>query len=400
MVKITCYLPWGGRKMIQFETKYKPEEVGYDESRIDTLNKHFEDLMNKKKIISANYCMARDGKIFAHNAVGKLSYCEEDTRPLQPDTIQSIASITKLFTATAIWQLVEEGKLRADQRVGEIIEEFNEKPFNDITVAQLLSHTSGLYPDKGSFENKYFTSPWDFIRHDQGKNWIAAALRCGMRKKPGEEWAYCSFGYVILGEIITRVSKEFAEDYIIEHIIKPCGLKDTGFNLAQREIAERLMLHSEYREQFVQEVLDGTYKEEESFWSKIPETGGGMYSTVYDLCRFGTMLLQGGYVDGIRVIGRKAIEKMTTIATASHIKDFCWGAPGLYREYGYGPDVRWNDASLYSKGTFFHEGAGGCDLVIDPVEKLVAAWHVPYVNDAWCAEALFNTTAVMWSGLK
>ncbi|HCL02955.1 MAG TPA: hypothetical protein DHW61_11195 [Lachnoclostridium phytofermentans] len=388
--------------MISFKTEFTPEDVGYDEERIVKLNHFFEDLTERKILLSANYCLARDGKVFANNAVGKLSFREEDTRELRPDTIQRIASITKLITATAIWQLAEDGKLRVSQRVGEFIEEFDTKPFNEITIAHLLSHTSGFQADEGCFENKYFVPPWAFIEHDKGMNWIAASLRSGMRKKPGEEWAYCSFGYVILGEIITRVNGQFANDYITEHIIKLCGMKDSGFSYDNKEVVSRTNIPNERSEKFINDILNGqqSAEEQDSFWSKIPGTGGGMYSTAYDLCRFGTMLLQGGYIDGTRVIGRKAIEKMSALYTAPHIKDYCWNAGGLYRQYGLGPDMRCNEGSLYTQGTFFHEGAGGCCLIIDPTEKLVAAWFVPFVNGVWSGEALYNAAAVMWSGLK
>lgn len=387
--------------MIYYKTEYTPEEVGYDKTRIEALNKHFMDLMDKKKILSANYCMARDGKMFVDAALGKLSYREDDIRELLPDTIQRIASITKLFTAVAIWQLVEDGKLRVNQGVGEIIEEFATPPFNEITIAHLLSHTSGMQADPGCFENKYFVSPWEFIERDKGKNWIAASLHSGLRKKPGEEWAYCSFGYVILGEIVTRVSGIRAEDYIIDKIVKPCGMKDTHFDIEKKEIVERLNIPNEHYEKAIKSYFEGNYKNEDkgTVWEQIPKTGGGMFSTAKDLCRFGTMLVQGGYIDGNRVLGRKTIEKMTTIYTGPEIRDYCWGAGGVRREHGLGPDMRCNDASLYSKGTFFHEGAGGCSLIIDPVEKLVAAWFIPFINDVWCPEPLYNAAAVMWSGL-
>jgi len=385
--------------MISYKTMYAPEDVGYDPSRIEVLNKHFQDLIDKKKIISANYCMARDGKIFADTAIGRLSYREDDSRELKPDTIQRIASITKLFTAVAIWKLAEDGKLRVNQRVGEIIEEFDTPPFYEITIAQLLSHTSGLQPDSGCFKNKYFVSPWDFVDKDRSKNWIAASLQSGLRNKPGEEWAYSSFGYAILGEVISRVSGIRAEDYIIENIVKPCGMKDTYFNVEKAEIANRLNIPNKRIEELIKAFFEGKLEEPDEVWKQVPRTGGGMFSTAWDLCRFGTMLLKGGYIDGIRVVGRKAIEKMTTLYTGPNIKDYCWNAGGVYREYGLGPDMRCNEASLYTKGSYFHEGAGACCLLIDPTEKLVAAWFVPFVNEQWCPEPLYNAAAIMWSGL-
>ena len=387
--------------MKSINTPYKPEEVGYDPVRVEAVTGHFEDMVAKKKIQCASYCMVRDGKVFAYHAVGKLSYREEDVREAQPDMLFRIASITKLFASVAIWQLVEDGKLRVNQKVGEIIPEFSEPPFQEITIAHLLSHTSGLHPDPGCFPNKYFQSPWHFIEAEKSENWIASGLKSGMWKKPGEEWGYCSFGFIILGEVITRVSGQFANDYILEHIVKPCGLKETGFDSTSRELVSRACIVNEEAENFVKAVMEGTFEEseEDRYWRKLPGTGGSMFSTAYDLCRFGTMLQQGGYIDGVRVLGRKAIEKMTTLYTEPHIKDHCWNAGGPYRAYGLGPDMRNNDASLYSKETFFHEGSGGCCLIIDPKEKLVTAWFIPFIKDVWCPEPLYNAAAVMWSGL-
>lgn len=385
--------------MIRSDTPYLPSEVGYDKERLTVLDNHFRKMIEKNEILSANYCLSRDGKIFANAAMGKLSYREDDDRPLQPDTIQWIASITKLFCAVAIFKLAEDGMLRLDQTVGEFIDEFKEPPFNKINIAHLLSHTSGMYPDPGSFENKYFKSPWYFIEKMEGTNWIEAALSAGLYKNPGEEWAYCSFGYVILGEIITRVSGVFAHDYIVENIVKPCGLKDTGFT-PTREQALRMNIQNKYREERLLSFLNGK-KQDDSIWSKIPSTGGGMFSTAYDLNKFGMMLLNNGTTyEGTRIIGRKAVEKMTSFYLTGDIKDYCWNAGGVPRLYGLGPDMRYNLTTFYTKGTYFHEGAGACCLIIDPFEKLVASWFVPFTSYTWHAHALFNVAAIIWSGLK
>ena len=176
--------------MIYFDTPYKPEEVGFDSSRLEVLNQHFEDLMKQGKLHGASYCIARDGKVFANAALGRYSYRTEDNRKLTPDHIHSIASITKIFTATAIFKLFEDGKISIAQKVGEILEEFSKPPYNEITIGQLLTHTSGLQPDPNCFPSPYFQSHWDHIE-DGFKNgdsdWLSNALKAGLRREPGTE---------------------------------------------------------------------------------------------------------------------------------------------------------------------------------------------------------------------
>ncbi|HZK34235.1 MAG TPA: serine hydrolase domain-containing protein [Bacillota bacterium] len=385
--------------MIRFETPYLPADVDYNQDRLRVLENHFQRMMDADELLSANYCLSREGKIFANAAMGKLSYKEEDERQLQPDTIQRIASITKLFCAVSIFKLAEDGMLRINQTVGEFIDEFKEPPFNNITIAHLLSHTSGMVADDGCFENKYFRSPWSFINQAKEDNWIEAALSSGMRREPGEEWAYCSFGFVILGEIVSRVSGVFVHDYIIENIVMPCGMEDTSF-MPSKEQALRVNIRSKYMEDRIKAYIRGE-EGEKSIWDKVPSTGGGMWSTALDLNKFGIMLLNNGSYEGKRILGRKTVEKMTTMYLTGHIKDYCWNTGGTPRLYGLGPDFRHNESTFYSFGSYFHEGAGACCLTIDPIEKLVASWFVPFAqDDVWHAHALFNASAIIWSGLK
>lgn len=394
-----------GAHMISMQTPYSPMDVGYDASRLDVLKAHFSGLIANNDLQGAAYCIARDGKVFAESALGKFSFRTDDAREFQPDSIFRIASITKLFCALAIFKLAEDGKLRIGQPVGDFIAEFAHPPFSDIKIAHLLSHTSGLQADGGCFENPHFLSPWDCI--DNGfrngdENWIANGLKTGLRKKPGEEWAYCSFGFSILGEIISRVSEVFANDFIRDTIIKPCGLGNTCFtDELTPELAARIAITDEEKEKLIDRIttVKAAMDEDESKWRMIPSTASGIYSTVKDLTQLGSMLLAGGTHNGVRILGRKAVEKMTERYTAPGIRDYCWNAGGVERLYGLGPDLRCDLNSHYSRGTFFHEGAGGCALYMDPIEKLAAAWFVPYVNNVWKASAIYNVSAIIWSGL-
>jgi CubicO group peptidase (beta-lactamase class C family) len=126
-------------------TEASPVEVGYDEGRIQTLDKHLQKLIDDGEIQCATYCLSRKGKVFAHGGIGKKSFRKDNGTPVEPDSLRWLASITKTFTAVAIMKLVEDGVTRLDVPVGEILPQFNTPPYNGITLFQLLTHTSGMH---------------------------------------------------------------------------------------------------------------------------------------------------------------------------------------------------------------------------------------------------------------
>jgi CubicO group peptidase (beta-lactamase class C family) len=393
----------------QGKTDCSPADIGYDGNRLQVLNNHFQKLIDDGEIQCAAYCVSRKGKVFAHGAVGKKSCKENDTEPLQPDCIHYIASVTKTFTAAAIMKLVEDGVTRLDVPAGEILPQFNTPPFSTVTLFHLLTHTSGMYPDGGCFENKYQSSYWDHIemayeRHkpeDGEFDWITAALGTignGFRVKPDTEWAYCSFGFVILGAVIEKLSGLSARKYIEDNIIKPLKMVDTGFDITPDTAKRFIISPLRDTQKRIDNALNGK-TELHPLWDKIPETAGGLNSTTYDLVRFGNMMLSGGTLDGVRILGRKAVEKMTTLAI--HNKpDYCWNANVSDRGYGVGFDMRNGPAFTFSPGTFMHEGWGYCSLYIDPKEEMTAAWFVPFTRDEWFPRAQYNVQNVIWSGIK
>jgi CubicO group peptidase (beta-lactamase class C family) len=391
------------------KTEVSPAEIGYDEGRIQTLNNHFQKLIDDGEIQCATYRNSHKGKIFAHGTVKKKSFRKEDNTPVQPDSIRWLASVTKTLTAVAIMKLVEDGLTQLDIPVGEILPQFNTPPYNGVTLFQLLTHTSGMHADGGCFDNKYQTNYWGLIEqayrlHDPEKDgefdWIAAALGAigsGFRVKPNPEWAYCSFGFVILGAVIEKLAGINVHKYIEDNICKPLGMKDTAFELTP-DRAKRFIITDEESEKFVNDIINGAYEPQ---WIgeklKIPSTAGGMDGTAYDLVRFGNMMLSGGTLDGIRILGRKAVERMTTVVSA--LPNYCWGANEKERYYGIGFDMRNGPAFTFSKGTFMHEGSGACSLYIDPKEEMAAMWIVPFAKEGWFSRALFNVQNIIWSGI-
>ena len=385
------------------KTDCLPEEAGYDSGRIRALNEHFIRMMERGEIEGAAYCISRYGKVIAQNGIGLAHYYDKDG-PMQPDTIHGIASVTKTFTAVAVMKLVEDGYTRLDVKVGDILPQFSQKPFDGITLFHLLTHTSGLSPDPGCLPNPYFVSPWQYIEEaaKNGKpgeafDWLTPALSCGMRKQPGEEWQYCSFGFAVLGAVIQKLSGKKAEQYISDMILSPLGLKDTFFLPAEPKKRNRIHFIDEQEKEEVGSAVNGG-EEADSFWQQVPETGGGLFSTPGDLIRFANMMLGMGRLEEVRILGRKTVEKMTASAL-SHVPDNCWDAGVADRKYGIGFDRREGPGFLYSEGTYMHEGAGSCSLVIDPAEQLAAAWFVPYRPGEWYAEGLWNVSNIIWSGL-
>jgi CubicO group peptidase (beta-lactamase class C family) len=386
--------------VIKGNTQFTPKEAGYQEERLEILNNHFLGMIEKKELVSASYCLCRDEKVFTDTAIGSLSYEEKDDRMFTPDTIFSIASITKLFTAVAILKLVEDGKMRLDQPIGEFIEEFNAPPFNTINTVHLLTHTSGIIEDEGAHEDKYYEGWWKSIEEGQVDKWIEAVLKKGQRSKPGKEWAYCSVGYMILGELITRVSGMFCHDYIQKYIIEPCEMTDTCFG-RKLELADRYNIRTPWMAEDISRLKSGEV-EEGNGWEKLPGTGGGLFSTCRDLIKFGTMMLNNGVYNGKRVIGRKALESMRRVHTAPDVKDYCWGAQGWFRGYGLGPDIFQanNESQLITPGIIAHEGFGTCCMMIDYEESFVAVWAAQFYDGDWYAHALRNVASIIWSGLE
>lgn len=386
-----------------------PEKAGYHGDRIDLLNRHFQSMIDRKLILSGSYCMARNGKIFADNALGHFANDERFDKPFQPETIYSIASITKEIVAVAILKLVEDGLIRLDQPVWEIIEEFNTPPYNGITILHIITHTSGLFSDIGAHEDKYAEGWWMLVdEKDVAETWITAILKKGIRTQPGTEWSYSSAGYMILGEIISRVSGMRAENFITEYILKPCEMTDTHWEAeATDELIKRYNIRTkedvEKYEKYLEIGLEAM-KEEDKAWRVLPATAGGLKSTSRDLVKFGQMILNDGMYNGKRIIGRKALEIMRMDHTAPEVKDWCWGNPGWHRTYGVGPDLlqlKVNKQQLISNNVMSHEGYGNCCLMIDYEEQFVAVWCAQYYNHGdWYGECLRNVASIMWSGIK
>lgn len=360
-----------------------PEQVDYDPARLTQLDSHFQRLIQDQKIQAAGYLLSRYGKIFAYRSLGKLCY-DNDTAQFKPDSIRMLYSLTKLFTAIAVMKLVEDGLLYLEQPVGTVIEEFNTPCYDKINILHLLTHTAGICPVSGYFCESYPEEP-EWRKED---NWIKAALAGPVYAQPGESWIYCTFGYAVLGEIISRVTGIHGEEYIRRNILKPLGMNDTDFDVHEDWLDRTCFVFDWEKEKSSQKP--GANQ------NPPPRTDGGIYSTLSDLWKFGQMILDGGTFNGNRIISRKSLEYMTRNHLKPNTPAFHWGAK--YQDFKHGLGFNLLLSELLTPGTFNHEGYGRSALYIDPAEKMVAVYFIPSVHD-WIPEAFINPRTIIWSGL-
>lgn len=364
------------------ETAFSPADVDFDAGRVQYLRDHFARLVDTKRIQAAYWLMARKGKIFAWEALGRQSYHSEN--PVNPFAIRDIASQTKLITTVALFQLYEKGYLDLYAPVAEHIEEFNNDMHKGITPMHLLTHTSGILADGGYFLEPY-PEPWIDKNSD---SWIKAFLHGALRNKPGTVWSYSSRGFMLLGEIIQRVSGKCYEDYIEENIFKVLKMEDSSFKVSASKM-ERYCSVSKEDEKW---GIGSRPKKSKTY---PPPSSGGIKSTLYDLYLFAQALLDDGVLEGKRIISRKSIELMMK----NQLKDvpaFSWGRD--FKNYPYGSGVVIEKDQFMPSGTFGHEGAGASGTFIDKKNGLIYSYFVPFSGD-WVSEAVDNPRAIIHSGV-
>lgn len=359
-----------------------PREVGYDETRLEILDRHFMKIIESNKIQCASYLLSKDGQVFACRSMGKLRY--DDTREFMPDSIRRIASITKVVTSICVMQLVEKGLIYLNQPVSSIIPEFDTVQHKKITVFHLLTHTSGLSADPGYFTEPYPRNWWNTESED---SWIKQFLTGPLLCQPGEQWNYSSMGFAILGEIVTRVSGVVYEQYAMENVIKPLGMNRSFFDVPE-ELHEEMCCINKFEVERLNKKYEGT--------NMPSRAGGGLFSTLEDLKRLGQMLLNKGTYNGNILLGRKTVEAMTSKQLGAGVPAFMWGAQ--LKSFNYGIGMHIERDTLLSPGSFSHEGAGRSALYMDPVENFLAAYFVPS-NESWAPESIISPRSIIWSGI-
>ncbi|HEY2491676.1 MAG TPA: serine hydrolase domain-containing protein [Paenibacillus sp.] len=361
-----------------------PEEVAIDTRQLNKLDSHFQNLMSQEKIQGASYLVARHGKIAAWKSMGRLHGVTEQGN-LQPDSLRKMSSITKAFTSVSIVKLIEDGKLYIDLPVSTILEEFNTPVHKDITLFHLLTHTSGILPVTGYYNEPY---PREWWGANGMENWIRKVLQGPLVCQPGDAYNYSTVGFALLGEIVSRISGKKYEDYVIENIIQPLSMERTFFDVPEH-------LHSEVCTVDNMDIERLSVQDDSS--SMPPRSDSGLYSTLFDMWKFGQMLLNGGTFEGQRILGRKSVDLLTR-RHLFNVPAYHWGGQIKDKGHALGFDLAINNLTFESEGTFQLEGAGRSGFFVDPVEQLVVVLFVPSIY-SWVPESVLGTKQIIWSSL-
>jgi CubicO group peptidase (beta-lactamase class C family) len=295
-----------------------------------------------------------------------------------PPRRTAIASITKPITATAIMRLVEAGRLVLLEPLTTYLPEFRPTvrgeaagPIEPLTAWHILTHTSGL-PD-ASDEFLLSAPPEPAAQFER-------LCRTELLFRPGTEYSYASDSWYVLSTLIERITGEPYPEYLRSHIFEPLGMAATSFN-PTKPGPEPLPLQGSFGP-------DGVpFDVKVAYFIALAMPGGGLWSTTEDVATFGRAMLNGGTLDGVRVLGRSFVDLMTR----PHTNDVRERGTGRDPGYGLGWGLPWlGRASPSGALSFGHTGATGSTLIVDPANDLV----VVYLRNDWSAPMTLTDEAV------
>ena len=370
-----------------------PQAVGMSAEKLNQIDGLVNQAIAAKKTPGAVVLVGRKGKIVYRKAFGNRSLVPT-VEKMTIDTIFDVASLTKpVATATSIMILVEQGKIRLNDTVEEFIPELKGKDSGKVTIQQLLTHTSGYRPDFDLREK------WT-----GNKGMLQALEREYLRNPMGTRFVYSDIGFIVLGEIVNRISGKTSYDSLQLNFVgftqsnefQPLNLQNSFFVRLEEVIdidgknVGTILVTGTGKGSLINRIaptenIRGQQSYLGSSWSGDEKTGNkilrgmvhdptsyrmhgvaghaGLFSTADDLARYCQMLLNGGILDGKRIMSAATVAKMT--------KPYVISETGATRGLGFDMNTSFssNRGELFPLGSFGHTGFTGTSIWIDPVSE-------------------------------
>ena len=382
-----------------------PETVGMSSDRLARIDGHLNRTVDQQRVKGIVAMVARKGKVVYHKAFGNM----DEGKAMQKDAIFRICSMSKPITAVAVMMLWEQGLFELNTPLHAFVPEFKdvkvlvkdkaeEKGYKlitakqPITIRHLLAHTSGI--SYGFWAQPYVSQFYldnnvsDGLSVTDGtiSEGIKRLAKCPLLFHPGEGWEY-GLNNDVLGHVVEVVSGMSFDKYLQKNIFEPLNMKDTFFFVPDEKVSRLAAVYEPAKEgglkKLARKVVTKGYLSTTNsliyspFYSyNGPKTyfsgGGGLHSTANDYMRFCQMMLNGGEIDGVRILSPTTIDLMI----GNHMGDHkIWWMPVEGMRYGLGFMVitdRYPSASVLPNGTYSWGGFYHTRFYINPKHNLIA----------------------------
>jgi CubicO group peptidase (beta-lactamase class C family) len=358
-----------------------PERLGFSAARLQRITSWYQARIDAGELPGAVVAIAREGKLAYLQAIGFQDAAKK--MPMRQDSIFWIASMTKPVTSVAAMILVDDGRLQLDAPVAQYLPQLKDRqvgvekidaaggkqivleaPKRPMTVRDLLRHTSGLvYPPQfNDFAVNRLYNNANFSRDGTLADFVASLAPLPLAHQPGEVWEY-SWGVDVLARVVEVASGLRFDEFLQSRVFDPLRMVDTGFYVPQDKLAR---------------LVDAPEPREPQFDVTRPRNllsgGGGLVSTAPDYLRFCQMLLNGGELDGVRILRRETVAMMTTDALPPGVRFVHLIGPKQGSSWGLGFSIRTGaDASSIpgSVGSYSWNGLWGTYFWVDPAENMI-----------------------------
>ena len=370
-----------------------PESQGMSSERLARVRAEIQRFLDEGKHAGAVSLVARNGKIVDWGAYGKRDL--EVGLPMERDTIVRIYSMSKIVTSVAALTLLEEARFRLEDPIGNYLPELAhmrvltggtaEKPLladakRPITIKHLFTHTSGLTYDFADSPVEKLNREAKLPEAPSLADFVVRVSRLPLAHEPGERFAY-GVSTDILGALVEKVSGRSFGAYLEERVFRPLGMKDTGFSVPEAKQSRLAKIYEKGKDGKLQPAKP-LFGIQPSPGPKLESGGAGLFSTAGDYARFMQMLLNGGQLDGVRILSRKTVELMM----ANHLNSLERITHQFSESdgFGLGGSVRLDLAksnTLGSVGQFGWDGAATTLARLDPKERTVMillVQHFPF----------------------
>lgn len=365
----------------------KPEDVGMSSERLARVHDVVSKAVAAGDVAGVVTLVARRGKVVHFEAQGLADIASR--KPMRTDNIFRLASMGKPVTAVAIMMLVEEGKIRLNDPVAQYIPEFKgltkvavAKPggaegsdlvdvSRPITIRDLLTHGSGLM--SGGLGQRAAGQSAQRAPEDTLATYIPKLGSVPLDFQPGTLWRYSGLaGFDVLSRVVEMVSGQPYDQFLKEHVFAPLGMPDSGFYFTGRQAERVATIYTRRPGEALQPSPN------QALSSVYFSGAGGLATSAEDYLQFAQMLLNGGVLDGKRLLGPRTVDLMVSNHTGDMVNGQ-FGRPARGMGFGLGMQMVLDPVAAdlaVSQGAFSWPGGSGVAFWVEPKEQLVSVYMI------------------------